>query len=162
MAAEYVQLKCENCGAPLRVFEGEQRLRCGHCRAEMIAVRRENDVSLELVKQLGAVASSAERTADELLHARLRAEVESLQARMKPLRERLYMVIGLCVLFSGPLFLLGLFLIKSWGFVALLLVGGLIGLAIWSAKKLNEHQLAREEREVLGRMREVEARLDVL
>ena len=56
MPAEYVQLKCENCGAPLRVFEGEQRLRCGHCRAEMIAIRRENDVSLELVEQLGALS----------------------------------------------------------------------------------------------------------
>ncbi|MFO0856034.1 MAG: hypothetical protein U0640_01610 [Phycisphaerales bacterium] len=160
MPAEYVQLKCENCGAPLRVFEGEQRLRCGHCRAEMIAVRRENDVSLELVEQLGAVASSAERTADELLHARLRAEVESLQARMKPLRERLYMVIGLCVLFSGPLFLLGLFLIKSWGFVLLLMAGGVVALAVWSAKKISDHQFAREEREVVARMREVEARLD--
>lgn len=164
MPADFVQLKCENCGAPLRVFESEERVQCGHCRAVMVAARRGRDgrgVSLELVEQkLDLVAASAERTADELTHARLRAEVESLEERMKPMRDRLYMIIGLCILLSGPSILLGLFAIKTWGFVSLLIAAALIAMAILSLKRLSDHPLAAQEREVKLRMREVAARLD--
>lgn len=127
----------------------------------MLALRSGNEVSLQLVEErLSSIASTAERTADELTHTRLRAEVETLQARMKPLRDRLYTVIGLCVLLTGPLLLAGLFLIKSWGFIAFLLAGILIAVAVLSAKTLNDHQLAQQERDVKARMRELQARLD--
>jgi len=74
--AEFIALKCPNCGGRLEVSKDMSNFACGYCGSSIVTSRRGGTVTLSLEEATFAIQKNTDRTAAELALRRLPAELE--------------------------------------------------------------------------------------
>jgi predicted RNA-binding Zn-ribbon protein involved in translation (DUF1610 family) len=114
---DFITLTCPSCGGKLQVKEDTEHFYCSYCGNEHIVRRQGGIVKLEPVIQeikkvnnnINGIRSSVDITNSELAIARLRNDIEELQAKKKKIIERISLMIkpisalGILAIFLVPL-----------------------------------------------------------
>lgn len=132
MAAKFISLKCQSCGAPLDVYEDMTRFACGFCGSEMFVERRGGTVILKpVVEAIQKVQVGTDKTAAELALARLTSRLDPLRSEREVLRKPRTTAMGCLGVFAVVLGLIGLAYLdkQTWGTGIVLLT--LVGVIIW-------------------------------
>ena len=162
-----VELKCQNCGSKLQVYDDMDRFPCSYCATELIAQRRGGTILLKRVAEaIEGVKLSSDKTAAELSIARLNNEL----AQLKSQKLRAWVPVSspsvdrrLSLLFAAGFAIVGILLLPAGGFGIVPLF--MSGFFLWKSKRHgHQAELARPEyeakaREIEKKEREVNAQI---